>query len=366
MGGIVPIFAPVPKGPGRVPWFKEYQGSSIWGDVGSHLPWSLYMHFGDLALLKRHWPIIRDWADWITGHSLEPGYDNLWMIGKHFGDWLALDTGMPQYPQGATDEWYIASAFYFQTLTIAAKTAAVLGLDDEQRRFADQAERTKSAFLALFWNAEGVLQTTETQTALVVALSFGLYPEGLAPRLVQMLVKRIEDNDCHLDTGFVGTFLLPRVLSTNGANETAYSLLLQESYPSWLYEVAMGATTIWERWNGVLPTGVVNSVGMNSLNHYAYGSIASWMYRVMCGLNPVEEGVGYKRALIKPMPDPRVNQVKMVRDTAAGRYEIEWQYRETVWHVRVVVPFDCEATVALPGRDEEVVPAGEYAWDLPI
>jgi alpha-L-rhamnosidase len=168
-----------------------------------------------------------------------------------------------------------------------------------------------------------------------------------------------------LDTGFVGTFLLMVTLSKFGADETAYSLLLQDTYPSWLYEVAMGATTIWERWNGVLEDGTPNPNSMNNLNHYAYGSIANWMYRYMCGLNPVEEAVGYRKAVIAPKPDPRVAKVSMVRETAAGRYEIEWEYRRDVWHLRVVVPFNCEALVVLPNKTETSVGAGEYAWDCP-
>jgi alpha-L-rhamnosidase len=362
MGGLVPIFAPVPKSEEGVPWFDEFMGSSVWGDVGSILPWSLWLNFGDFSLLKRHWPLIRDWADWVTAHSS----NNLWFAGNHFGDWLALDTGDPESPRGATSEAYIASAFYFQTLTIAAKAARVLELPADQARFEAQAAETRTAFLAEFFS-DGALRTAETQTALVVALHFGLYPDGFAPRLMEALVKRIEAKKGHLDTGFVGTFLLPRVLSDRGANEVAYALLLQDTFPSWLFEVAMGATTIWERWNSVRPDGRMNTaLDMNSLNHYAYGSIAGWMYHVMCGLNPVEDAVGYKKAVVKPMPDPRVKSVKMVRDTAAGRYEIEWEYRESVWHVKVIVPFDCEALVALPGRDEQWVPAGEYVWDCPV
>jgi alpha-L-rhamnosidase len=365
MGGKVPIFAPAPKDPVGTPWHEVMQGSSVWADVASILPWSLWTMFGDIQMLRRHWPLIRDWADWVIVHGVEPGYEGLWLTGRHFGDWLALDTAFPQFPQGATDETYISSAFYFHTLTIAAKAAAVLGLADDQRRFEDQAMKARSAFVATFFK-DGELVVTETQTALVVALSFGLFPCGRGPSLIAALVKRIEDKGNHLDSGFVGTFLMPPVLSDFGANATAYTLLLQDTFPSWLYEVKMGATTIWERWNGVLPSGVVNPAGMNSLNHYAYGSIAGWMYRVMCGLNPIEDAVGYKKALVRPMPDPRVNSVHMVRDTAAGRYEIEWQYQESSWHLRVVVPFDCEALIALPGREEQWVPAGEHVWDCPI
>jgi alpha-L-rhamnosidase len=207
------------------------------------------------------------------------------------------------------------------------------------------------------------LTIEKTQTALVVARYFGLFPENAAPDLVKALVKRIEARQTHLDTGFVGTPLLCPVLSQYGANETAYSLLLQNTYPSWLYEVGMGATTIWERWNSVLSDGKISGTGMNSLNHYAYGSVVNWMYRYMCGLNPVEEQPGYKKALIAPMPDPRMKQVMMIRDTAAGCYEIKWHMDENgAVAYTVTIPFDCEAEVILPGKEMLSVGAGTYTW----
>jgi alpha-L-rhamnosidase len=167
----------------------------------------------------------------------------------------------------------------------------------------------------------------------------------------------------HLDTGFAGTPLLCLALSQYGANETAYSLLLQDTYPSWLYEVGMGATTIWERWNSLLPDGKISGTGMNSLNHYAYGSVVNWIYRYMCGLNPVEEQPGYKKARIAPMPDPRVKQVRMIRDTPAGRYEIQWRIEDsgTITY-EVSIPFNAEAEVILPGKDPVQAGPGKYRW----
>jgi alpha-L-rhamnosidase len=201
-------------------------------------------------------------------------------------------------------------------------------LPENHDRFPVRAEKIRLAFITEYINADGTLKIKETETAFAIAPVFGLLPDGLAPKLLQALMSRIEANENHLDPGFVGTYQLPLALSKCSANDTAYSLLLQDTYPSWLYEVNMGATTIWERWNGVLPNRQLNPTEMNSLNHCAYGSIANWMYRYMCGLNPIEETPGYRRGLIAPKPDPRITKVTMIRQTAAGRYEIELGKRE--------------------------------------
>ena len=162
----------------------------------------------------------------------------------------------------------------------------------------------------------------------------------------------------------MGTPYICPVLSEYGAGNTAYSLLLQDTYQSWLYEVSMGATTVWERWNSVLPNGKISGTNMNSLNHYAYGSIGNWLYRYVCGLNPVEEAPGFKAALFAPQPDPRLQSVRLIRDTPAGRYETAWVMGED-GHINytLTVPFDCEVTVALPGRKNFKVTTGIYHWN---
>jgi alpha-L-rhamnosidase len=322
--------------------------------------------YGDKSLLANHYSLMRDWVNWIIEKDVQHGDNALWQCGNHYGDWLALDTDRPDRPTGGTDPFYVASAFYWNSTHIVAKAAGVLGFDDDEQFFRIRAERIRQSFITAYFNQDGSLKIKETQTALVLALAFELHPDGLTEKLLQSLVNRIQGKDNHLDTGFVGTYLLAITLSKYSADETVYSLLLQETCPSWLYPVSMGATTIWERWNGVLPDGTLFQDDMNSLNHYAYGSIANWMYRCMGGLNPIEEFPGYKKARIVPKIDPRVNKVMVIRDTAAGRYVIEWEFRTDVIHFRVVVPFDCEALVILPGKEEIWVSPGEYVWDCPV
>jgi alpha-L-rhamnosidase len=318
--------------------------------------------YGSKPLLRRHYRVIKDWAEYIIGEDNADGGSGLWKTGMHLGDWLSLDKEDVQDPRGSTDVYFIASAFYFNTLQIAAKAAAVLNLAEDQERYRAQAEKVKRAFIGAYFNADGTLVIRKTQTALVVALYFELFPPGSAEKLLAALVRRIEARGFHLDTGFVGTPYLCPVLSKYGAGETAYSLLLQNTYPSWLYEVGMGATTIWERWDSVLPNGKISGTGMNSLNHYAYGSIGNWLYRYVCGLNPVEETPGFKEVRFAPQPDPRLKSARMIRDTPAGRYEAAWDMKEGGVFYSLTVPFDCEAAVALPGRDAFKVSAGTYSW----
>ena len=213
-----------------------------------------------------------------------------------------------------------------------------------------------------YFNPDGSFKIETTQTACVLSLFFGIYPQGAKDAVLTQLLERLKAKNWHLDTGFCGTPFLCRVLSDNGANQAAYTLFLNDDFPSWLYEVKMGATTIWERWNSILPDGSISGTGMNSLNHYAYGSIVDWMYRSMVGLAPLEEGPGYKRAAIRPMPDPRVRFAKAALDTAAGRYEIRWAYDGDALRYEITVPFDCVAYLALPDGRTETLMAGSYRF----
>jgi alpha-L-rhamnosidase len=366
-GGAVPLFVPTPKpktGEGNFFFSGRIRGMSVWGDAGAIVPWSLYLMYGSKPLLRRHYRVIKDWAEYIIGEDKAGGGGGLWKTGIHLGDWLSLDKEDVQDPRGSTDEYFIASAFYFNTLQIAAKAAAVLNLAEDQERYRVQAEKVKGAFIGAYFNADGTLTIRETQTALVTALYFELFPPGAAEKLLAALVRRIEAGGFHLDTGFVGTPYLCPALSKYGAGKTAYSLLLQNTYPSWLYEVAMGATTIWERWNSVLPDGKISGTGMNSLNHYAYGSIGNWLYRYVCGLNPVEEAPGFKAVRFAPQGDPRLKSVRMIRETPAGRYEAAWDMgKNGEVSYTLIVPFDCEAVVALPGKEIFKVDAGSYRWN---
>lgn len=364
--GAVPVFVPMTKiqnAQDGALWFDSAaKGTAIWSDVATLLPWALYENYGDLNLLRKHYPIMKAWVERVRRDDEADGGRGLWLRGLQLGDWLALDTDDPQSPFGATNLEYTASAFYFYSSMLTARAAKALGNKEEEERYAALCKKIKGAILEEYFREDGSFQIEGTQTACVLSLFLGLYPDGAREGIIEQLKARIRAKDMHLDTGFCGTPFLCRVLSENGANDYAYTLFLNDDFPSWLYEVKMGATTVWERWNSVLPDGSISGTGMNSLNHYAYGSIVDWMYRNVCGLNPCGDAPGYKQALIRPMPDPRIGKAEMKMRTASGLYEVGWRYEDGAVRYAVTVPFDCTASLVLPDGRTETLSAGRYTF----
>lgn len=321
--------------------FSSDHGSCAWGDAAVLIPWTLYTFYGDKELLARHFENMTRWVDYISDQDERLcGGSRLWSCGFHFADWLALDNPDKETSFGGTDPYFVASAYYYYSAHITAKAAAVLGRETERARYERLAQEVKRAIQAEYFTPTGRI-AVPTQTALVMALVMDFAPQAHRARLIRDLKARLEARNMHLDTGFVGTYYLLRALTKCGLSDCAYTLLLQEDYPSWLYEVNMGATTVWERWNSVLPSGLVSDTGMNSMNHYAYGSVVEWMYRCMCGLNP--DAPGFKRALIEPHSDGRLEGARAVYDSAAGRYVCGWQRTDAGVVYTVQVPFDAGA-----------------------
>ncbi|MGI6256068.1 MAG: family 78 glycoside hydrolase catalytic domain [Acutalibacter sp.] len=366
-GGAVPFFVPAPKAPDEKDAFwlsGNTSGCAIWSDVATMMPWAVYENYGDLTLLREEYPVMKTWVERIRKDDEADGSRGLWLRGRQLGDWLALDRedGDTQNPFGATNLPYTASAFYYYSTSLTAKAAKALGYSEDQQEYEALCRKIKGAILEEYFHEDGTFRIPTTQTACVLSLFFGLYPQGKADVVLSALKERIQAKGGHLDTGFCGTPFLCRALSDHGAGDVAYSLFLNDDYPSWLYEVNMGATTVWERWNSILPDGSISGTGMNSLNHYAYGSIVDWMYRCLCGLNPVEEAPGYKKALIRPMPDQRLPWAKLKLDTASGTYRVEWRYVEGALHGSVTVPFDCQATLILPDGTQRELSAGTFVF----
>ena len=365
--GAVPFFVPAPKAPDEAGAFwlsGNPDGCAIWSDVATMMPWAVYENYGDLSLLREEYPVMKAWVERIRQDDQADGGRGLWLRGCQLGDWLALDRedGDTQNPFGATSLPYTATAFYYYSASLTAKAAKALGYGEDQQEYQGLCETIKAAFLEEYFQADGTLKIPVTQTACVLSLFFGLYPDGKRDVVLEALKERIRARGNHLDTGFCGTPFLCRALSDNGANDVAYTLFFNEDFPSWLYEVNMGATTVWERWNSILPDGSISGTGMNSLNHYAYGSIVDWMYRNLCGLNPVEEAPGFKKAVIRPMPDARLSWAKMKLDSAAGTYQVAWKYVDGQLHGSVTVPFDCQAQLLLPDGTQRQLTAGTYVF----
>lgn len=335
--------------------FSEDHGSCAWADAAAMIPWTLYEFYGDKVMLERQYENMKLWVNWIKKQDEEQcGGKRLWQCGFHFADWLALDNPAQGSSFGGTDPYYVASAYYYFSTMNTAKAARALGKDDDAAYYEQLASEIKAAFRKEFFTPTGRI-AEPTQTAMLMALFLDLVPETARERIKADLKEKLRKKNWHLDTGFVGTYYICRTLSENGMADIAYTLLLNEDFPSWLYEVNMGATTVWERWNSVLPNGLVSDTGMNSMNHYAYGCIVEWMYRFMGGLNPVASAPGFKAAKIAPVTDERFAWVKTRYDSASGVYETAWERDAEKVVYRVTVPFDCEA---------EFIPEADGEWTL--
>ena len=336
-------------------FFKDYNtfnafwqgGSCAWGDAAVIIPWTLYEHYGDSSILEECYESMSGWIDWIDRTVLNE--DGLWEHGFKFGDWLALDGDPNQKDDryGGTDTTYVASAYLKYSAQLVAKAATVLGRTEDAARYQAISDRTKAAMQKAYFSEDGAI-SIRTQTAHVLSLAFGLAKDEHRASVGKALAELLEKSNIHLQTGFVGTPFLCQTLSDAGYTDHAYTLLFRNDFPSWLYEVDMGATTIWERWNSVLPDGKISGTGMNSLNHYTYGSIVQWMYEHICGLTL--SAPGFKSFRVRPEFSDRFTSVSMSYLSPMGKICTGWEKTEGGYKVSVSVPFDTTATLELPDR----------------
>ncbi len=369
LDGLVPLV---------VPSFGINEAATAWSDATTIIPWNMYLFTGDDSILRAHYPAMCAWVDWL---ERKDGEDHQWRKAFHFGDWLALDGPQgKEAVRGATEEGFIADIYYRYSAEICADTAEILGLEDDSRKYRQLADKIKNGILEEYYTPSGRCAVM-TQTGQLLSFAHGL---GDPEKAVRKLKQLLDDNEGFLQTGFIGTPLLCRILADAGLTEDAYRLLLNEKYPGWLYEVKMGATTIWERWNSVEEDGHISGTGMNSLNHYSYGAVVEWIISGCVGLKPVKEAPGFRKAVIRPLVNKALSPMDAVINTQSGTYEIHWQIIDNN-HIRMsfTVPFGCEAEVYLPlknAADTElkkyvrdgklIVPAGtyeiEYETDEPV
>ena len=345
--------------------------SAAWGDVACVMPWELYMAYGDKALLKKHFPMMKKWVDYLHGAGPE---EYLWLGGFHYGDWLAMDAGEDSYV-GATSNDLIASAFFAYSTELVIKAGEALGEDVSEYR--ELYGKVKAAFRAYFMengmpkaefpltevtpNKHGAVDTVRrgiTQTAIVLILNFGLYEENEKAGLVAKLKELISNFDGRMTTGFVGTPYILHVLSECGETELAYSLLMQERNPSWLYSVTHGATTMWEHWNSLKEDGSFWSTAMNSFNHYAYGAVYDWIFGVSLGIKPTAPG--YKSVSIAPHPSKELGFAEASIETKYGKIRSYWYYKGDTVYYEFDVPSGVSATVTLPSGYTETVSGGTF------
>lgn len=319
-------------------------GSAAWGDAAVICPWEVYLAYGNPQILKNQFDCMKGWVDYITGSTKTP---YLWTGGTHYGDWLGLDAPSGSY-KGSTREDFIASAFYAHSTRLLIKAGTVLGKDmsDYEALY----EKIIASFRAAF-------PTYETQTECVLAAHFHLteHPQAAADQLAKM----VKEAGNQLQTGFVGTPYLLHVLSDYGYAALAYTLLLRKEYPSWLYPVTKGATTVWEHWDGIMEDGGFWSADMNSFNHYAYGSVADWVYQVASGIRTIEDAPGYASIRFAPVPDTRLSWLTASLQTRHGLVESGWRQEDGAWRYEITTPVDAE--ICIDGNTQKVA-AGHYIF----
>lgn len=315
--------------------------AAAWADVAVIAPWSLYLTYGDKQILQEQFDSMHRWINFMRDHAA----DYIWNYKLQFGDWVALDAEEGSY-YGATPNDLTCTAYFAYSTGLFVKACRILGkaalaeeYDALYRHIVDKFQRT-------FLDENGVM-TVQTQTAHIVSLYFGLIPEGGKPGTVAGLKRLLDKENGHLVTGFVGTPYFCHALSQNGCKDEAYALLMKDDFPSWLYQVKCGATTIWEHWDGLKPDGTMWSPNMNSFNHYSYGAVGEWLYRVAAGLEVDESAPGFKHAILAPMTGGGLSYVSAAHESMYGTVGTTWHRQGSTVTLTARVPVNTTATIRL-------------------
>jgi alpha-L-rhamnosidase len=319
-------------------------GSAGWADASTIIPWEMYQVYGDKRILENQYTSMKAWVDYMQKQST----DNLWNKGSHFGDWLFYSVTDDNDGKSAiTNKYLIAQCFYAHSTQLLINAANELGKKEDAATYSALLQKIKEAFLKEYTTPSGATMSN-TQTSYVLALQFDMFPEALRQQAADRLVKNIQQYGNHLTTGFLGTPYLCHVLSRYGYSDIAYTLLLQETYPSWLYPVTKGATTIWERWDGIRTNGDFQAVTMNSFNHYAYGAIGDWMYRVMVGIDIEEGALAYKKIRIRPHIGGKFTHASATYETPYGKLSFGWKIQDQQLILTAEIPANTTATIHIP------------------
>ena len=348
-GGVPHVIPNIEEGRTDGNWLLKQgdHSAAAWADAAVIIPWTMYLMYGDTAILEQQYDSMKKWIDFMKNNS----QDYIWNYKLQFGDWVALDAEEGSY-FGATPTDLTATAYFAYSTGLFAKAARVLG-KEEAARYEELHEHIVEKFQKTFFGSSGSM-TAQTQTAHIVALHFHLVPKEYREKTIEGLKALLAEENGHLVTGFVGTPYFCHALSENGCLKEAYDLLLKEDYPSWLYQVKMGATTIWEHWDGIKPDGTMWSPGMNSFNHYAYGAIGEWMYRRMAGIDVDEEAPGFQRAIIWPRPGGNLSFVEGKYKSIYGTVSVRWEAEEKNIVLTVRIPANTRAVIRLDRADRVV------------
>jgi len=331
----------IPNLPEKRPFTNA--GSAAWADAAVIIPWTIYLCYGDTRILEQQYPSMKAWVDYMAKKAGETCF---WNTDFTFGDWLAFATENSDYPGATTDKDLICQAYFARSTDLLQCTAALLGKKDDAEYYAQLLQKVIDVFRREFVTDNGRL-ASNTQTAYSLALAFELLPAAQR----QQAAKRLADDVNrfkHITTGFVGTPLLCSVLSDYGYFDEAFMLLNRKEYPSWLYPITRGATTIWERWDGIKADGSFQNPEMNSFNHYAYGAIGEWLYRVVAGIEIDPQQPGYKHILIQPHPGGGLTRARAELHSMYGPVACGWELQEGSIKIDVTVPANTSAMITLP------------------
>ncbi|WP_069998640.1 alpha-L-rhamnosidase [Cellulosilyticum sp. I15G10I2] len=358
-GGVPHVVPDILSGRCENNWLlnKGTHSAAAWADAAVINPWTLYLTFGDKKIIEEQYDSMKAWIDFMRNHSV----DGIWNYKLQFGDWVALDAEEGSY-FGATPNDLTCTAYYAYSTGLFAKMAKYIGNMADYKTYWSLYEEVVEGFRRHFFDKDGNM-TASTQTAHVVALYFNLVPQMYRQKTADTLVKLIEKENGHLVTGFVGTPYICHALSQNGHTKEAYDLLLKDDFPSWLYQVKMGATTIWEHWDGIKPDGTMWSPDMNSFNHYAYGAIGEWLYRVIAGFEIDEENPGYKHAILYPRIGGDLSYVKASYQTIYGKLALDWTLEADTVTLKACVPHNTTATLYLDEAQEVLESDGLHFAD---
>jgi alpha-L-rhamnosidase len=325
-------------------------GNAGWADAGVICPWKIFWHYGDRQILKENYLSMVRWIEYQRKTS-----KILIRPRTAYGDWLAIDAVTPQNAPVPCD--LVGTAYFAHSTDLMARIAGVLGRTKDRNHFRKLHGQIVSAFQKAYVTPDGRI-VGHCQTAYLLALGFDLLPTKLRPVAFRHLVDLISARNDHLTTGFLGTPLLCPVLTRFGRTDLAYRLLLQEDYPSWLYTVKNGATTMWERWNSYTKEHGFGDVSMNSFNHYAYGAVGEWMYSVIGGIRPMAPG--FKKILFAPEPGGGLTEANTSLQTPHGLASCHWRLRGRRLSVDLQVPEEVHAALRLPGRKPRTLKPGNF------
>lgn len=348
--------------PNFVPWVEcgfPRPSSAAWGDAAVIVPWTMYQQRGDVGILEAQWDSM---VAWVEHHASSLGADGVVGERMELGDWLDPAAPPDDPSAGRTDKYLVSTAYLVKSSRHLADAALVLGRFGDERRFRELAERTAEAMRRIYF--ADLSDVAGSPTAMALGITFEIVVDSeTRQELGDLLAKAACEANYTVQTGFVGTPIICDALAVTGHVDSAYKLLLQTECPSWLYPVTMGATTVWERWDSMLPDGSINPGEMTSFNHYALGAVVDFLHRVVGGLAPTEPG--YRRVRIQPRPGVGVDSASARHESPFGLIEVEWaiQGREFVLDVRL--PSGVTGEIVLPDGGAVSVGAGVHRYTCP-